>query len=122
ETTRTLCAEIDVNGVKAYTLFDTGCTTDAMSPELAFLAKADRVDLREPLNLQLGTKGSRTTINYGARPRIQVGPVNGVNYMDVVDIDQYDVVLGTTFCIKHNVVLDFRNHSIWVDGVAIPAY
>ncbi|TFY50365.1 hypothetical protein EVJ58_g11078 [Rhodofomes roseus] len=93
ESQRPLCAEVDVNGVKAYTLFDTGCTTDTISPELAYLAKADRVDLKEQINLQLGTKGSRTTINYGALPHIHVGPVNNVNYMDVVDIDRYDMVL-----------------------------
>ncbi|KAH9832163.1 uncharacterized protein C8Q71DRAFT_714326 [Rhodofomes roseus] len=122
ETQRTLCAEVEVNGIKAYTLFDTGCTTDAISPELAYLAKADRVDLKEQINLQLGTKGSRTTINYGALPRIRIGPIDGVNYMDVVDIDRYDVVLGTTFCNEHNVVLDFRKREIWIDGVAIPAY
>ncbi|KAH9843753.1 uncharacterized protein C8Q71DRAFT_673413, partial [Rhodofomes roseus] len=122
ESQRPLCAEVDVNGVKAYTLFDTGCTTDTISPELAYLAKADRVDLKEQINLQLGTKGSRTTINYGALPHIHVGPVNNVNYMDVVDIDRYDMVLGTTFCSKHNVVLDFRRRKVWIDGVDIPVY
>ena len=108
--------------MKAYTLFDTGCTTDTISPELAYLSKADRVDLKEQINLQLGTKGSRTTINYGALPKITVGPVNNVNYVDVVDIDRYDMVLGTTFCNAHNVVLDFRTRKIWIDGVDIPAY
>ena len=122
EQMRTLCAEVDVNGVKAYTLFDTGCTTDAMTPELAYLAKASRVDLTEPVNLQLGTKGSRTTIHYGARPRIKIGPVNDIVYFDVIDVDRYDLILGTTFCRQHNVVLDFAKNKIWVDGIAVPAY
>ena len=119
---RPLCVELEINGVKAYTLLDTGCTTDTISPEMAYLAKADRVDLKEQLNLQLGAKGSRTVINYGARPRIRIGSVDEVYYMDVVDIDRYDAVLGTTFCMAHNVVLDMKKRKVWVDGQEVPTY
>ncbi|OBZ68533.1 hypothetical protein A0H81_11671 [Grifola frondosa] len=119
---RTLCAEVMVNGVKAFTLFDSGCTTDSISPEVAYLALADRIDLQEQVGLQLGTKGSRTRINYGARPRIVVGPVNTVHYLDVVDIDRYDLILGTVFCNTYGVSLDFETHTICIKGTEIPAY
>ena len=111
-----------MNGIKAYTLFDTGCTTDAITPEIAYLSRANRVDLAEPINLQLGTKGSRSTIHYGARPRIKIGPIDDVKYFDVIDVDRYDLILGTTFCRQHNVILDFAQNKIWVDGVPVPAY
>ena len=119
---RPLCVELEINGIKAYTLLDTGCTTDTISPEMAYLAKADHVNLKEQLNLQLGAKGSRTVINYGARPRIRIGSVDEVYYMDVVDIDRYDAVLGTTFCMAHNVVLDMKKRKVWVDGQEVPTY
>ena len=119
---QTMTAEVVINGVKAYTLFDTGCTTDSISPEMAYVATVDRVDLEQPMGLQLGMRGVHTSINYGARPHMQAGPVDCVHYMDVVNIDRYDVILGTTFCNKHKVILDFDKHTITIDGHSMPAY
>lgn len=119
---RTMTAEVIINGIKAYTLFDTGCTTDSISPEMAYVSVADRVDLLEQIGLQLGTRGAHTSINYGARPRLQVGPVDEVHYMDVVNIDRYDAILGTTFCNQHQVLLNFGDHTITIDGRVIPAH
>ncbi|OBZ73708.1 hypothetical protein A0H81_06573 [Grifola frondosa] len=87
-----------------------------------YLALADRVNLQEQVGLQLGTKGSRTRINYGARPRIVVGPVNTVHYLDVVDIDRYNLILGTVFCNTYGVSLNFETHTIHIKGMEIPAY
>ncbi|TBU22659.1 hypothetical protein BD311DRAFT_597375, partial [Dichomitus squalens] len=112
EAQQPICIETMINGVPAYTLIDTGCTMVAMSPGQAFISKADRIDLQEQMSLQLGTKGSRTRINHGARAMIKVGSMSEPCYFDVVDIDRYDVVLGTPFLKKHNVVLDFKNRSV----------
>ena len=95
---------------------------DTISLEMVYLAKADHVDLKEQLNLQLGAKGSHTVINYGAWPWIRLGSTDEVHYMDIVDIDQYDAVLGTTFCMAHNVVLDMKQCKVWVDGREVPTY
>ncbi|KAI9059530.1 hypothetical protein FKP32DRAFT_1579516 [Trametes sanguinea] len=119
---RTFCAEVWINGVKALALFDSGCTTDSITPELAYLSKADRIDLTEPVGLQLGTKGSRTKINYGARATLKVQHDIPNHYFDVVDIDKYDMVLGTTFCRKHKVVLDFIKDRVVVDGTTIELF
>ena len=119
---RPLCAEVLVNGVPAYALFDTGCTTDSISPALAFVTQADRIDLEVQMGLQLGAKGSRTKINHGAKARIEIGPVRESYYFDVVDIDRYDLILGTPFFTKHDVALDFRNRTIKIDGVEVPTY
>ncbi|KAI9069282.1 hypothetical protein FKP32DRAFT_1600001 [Trametes sanguinea] len=48
---RTFSMEISVNGVMALALFDSGCTTDSITPELAYVCKADRIDLKEPIGL-----------------------------------------------------------------------
>ncbi|OSD00348.1 hypothetical protein PYCCODRAFT_1446314 [Trametes coccinea BRFM310] len=94
---RTFSTELSLNGIMALALFDSGCTTDSITPELAYMCKADRIDLKEPVGLQLGTKGSRTCINYSARATLQVGKLKQNQYFDVVDI-KYDLILGTTFC------------------------
>ncbi|EIW62919.1 uncharacterized protein TRAVEDRAFT_113006 [Trametes versicolor FP-101664 SS1] len=90
-----LCAEISVNNVVALALFNSGCTTDSITLELAYLSHADRIDLKEPVGLRLGTKGSKTRINYGAQAELRVGSVKTTQYFDVVDIDKYDIILGT---------------------------
>ena len=70
----------------------------------------------------MGAKGSRTKINHGAKARIEIGPVRESYYFDVVDIDRYDLILGTPFFTKHDVALDFRNRTIKIDGVEVPTY
>ncbi|OSC99718.1 hypothetical protein PYCCODRAFT_1372543 [Trametes coccinea BRFM310] len=122
ESQRTLCAEIPINGSKALVLFDSGCTTDSVTPEFAYICKAGRIDLKEPVGLQLGTKGSRTRINFGVQASIELGPVHELHYFDVVDIDKYDAILGTVFCHQHNVVLDFGKNRITVRGHNVPTY
>ncbi|KAI0349184.1 hypothetical protein OH77DRAFT_1415453 [Trametes cingulata] len=122
EAQRTLCAEIPINGVKALVLFDSGCTTDSITPEFAYLCKADRIDLVEPVGLQLGTKGSRTKINFGAQAEIALGAVRKAQYFDVVDIDKYDAILGTVFCRQHGIVLDFARDRVLVGNHSIPLF
>lgn len=103
-------------------LFDSGCTTDSITPEFAYICKASRVDLKEPVGLQLGTKGSKTRINFGARATLTVGTVKKEHYFDVVDIDRYDAILGTVFCREHGVLLDFGRDQIVVRGTVIPLF
>ena len=52
-------------GVKAYTLFESGSTTDAMSPEFAKVAKMPLYTLERPMTLKLGCVGSKSKINFG---------------------------------------------------------
>lgn len=122
EAQRTLCAEIPINGIKALVLFDSGCTTDSITPEFAYLCKAGRIDLKEPVGLQLGTKGSRTKINFGAQAELTLGKIRAPHYFDVVDIDKYDVILGTVSCRKYGIVLDFANDRVLVGTQSIPLF
>ncbi|KAL1936865.1 hypothetical protein VTO73DRAFT_6440 [Trametes versicolor] len=122
EAQRTLCAEIPINGIKALVLFDSGCTTDSITPEFAYLCKAGRIDLQEPVGLQLGTKGSRTKINFGAQAEIALNSVRDTHYFDVVDIDKYDAIFGTVFCRKYGIVLDFANDRVLVGKQSISLF
>ncbi|KAH9902531.1 hypothetical protein C8Q73DRAFT_613597, partial [Cubamyces lactineus] len=112
-----LCTQIPINGIKVLGLFDLGCMTDLMMHEMAYLCQADHIDLAEPVCLQLGTKGSRTCINFGACATVQVGQLETSHYFDVVDINCYDIILR--FCCKHNVVLNFGNNTVLVNGQSI---
>jgi len=42
-------------------------------------------------------------------------------YVDVVNFDRYDMIIGTLFMRKHGVKLDFLKNQIVVADVAMPA-
>ena len=53
-----LAAYVKINGVKAYTLFDSGSTKDAVSPDFTRVASLPVKQLDKPVTLQLGCSGS----------------------------------------------------------------
>ncbi|KIM72473.1 hypothetical protein PILCRDRAFT_16101 [Piloderma croceum F 1598] len=98
----TLSAEIEINGVKALALFDTGSTTDSITPEFAFATKAK-------------------TFNYGTRVPIGFGGIKDEVYFDLVNIDRYDCIVSTPFMNIHKVCFDFGTRIIKINGQVIPA-
>jgi hypothetical protein len=95
---------VKINGQAAVALLDSGCTTDAMSPELVRVADLKVYKLAEQVPMQLGTRGSQAKINYGTKACIKYGHVDVQHYFDIVNIDRYNVILGT--------VLDFHKNKI----------
>jgi hypothetical protein len=111
-----LAAYIEIGGVQALTLFDTGSTFDTISPELAELCDAEIFELSKPMQIKLGAKNCTSNINYGMKARTKIGPVNTDWYFDVSDIAFYDAMVGIPFCSSQNVTIDVRNRVINVDG------
>jgi hypothetical protein len=99
---------VEINGQPAVALLDSGCTTDAILPKLANIARVKVHELMEQVPLQLGTAGSRSKINYGMNTHIVYGPIKMDHYFDVININIYDAILGTLFMGKHGIVLDFE--------------
>jgi hypothetical protein len=56
--TQTFIIIVKVNGQKAVALLDSGCTTDAVMPELTRITGLKIYELKEQVPLQLGTRGS----------------------------------------------------------------
>ncbi|KAE9395963.1 hypothetical protein BT96DRAFT_825493 [Gymnopus androsaceus JB14] len=116
---RCLSAMLEINGVDAFVLFDSGSTSDALSPDFARVAHTDVFQLDNPVTLQLGTKGSRSRILYGCIVPYSIhggehGDIKGKDYMDIANIDRYDAVIGTVFMRKHGIALDFESNAICV--------
>ena len=116
---RVLSAEVRVNGVPAFVLFDSGSESDALSPDFARAHGIQPIKLETPIPLQLGCKGSRSVIRYGAEPEIQFGAKAQKSYVDIVNIDRYDLILGTPWLGRNRATLDFGSHSISVGDYAI---
>ncbi|KAF5381313.1 hypothetical protein D9615_008285 [Tricholomella constricta] len=116
-----LVTYINVGGHEAWTLWDSGSTTTGLTPSFAQVADIRVFPLEDPLILQLGTKGSRATVNFGTTVEAVLPGFKGKVYMDLANFDRYDVIIGTPFMRANNVVLDFNRDEVVVNGVATPA-
>ncbi|KAF4579404.1 hypothetical protein EYR36_001214 [Pleurotus pulmonarius] len=119
--TKSIAQYVVINGVRAYTLFDSGCTTDCMSPDFARVAKVKYGYLKDVVPLQLGTVGSSASIQFGTYSRVLFGGIDSREYFDVANMDRYDVILGTPWMHKHGISLDFANRVIRIGDQAHPS-
>ena len=118
---RCMAGYMTLNGFRAYTLFDSGSTTDSVSPQVTKVAKLPVFQLDNPVTLQLGCVGSRSKIFYGCNVTAAFGPLAVDHYFDVTNIDRYDCIVGNPWMREHGVLLDFANDAIVINGVPIPA-
>lgn len=113
---RCMTAYVEVNGVQALALFDSGSSVDAVSNEFARVANLKTFQLEKPIALQLGTVGSRSMINFGTRTDMSIGTVRMDTYLDVVNVDHYDVVIGVPTLTDRGISLDFDTGVIRMRG------
>jgi hypothetical protein len=92
---------------------------DSITPEFAFATKAKQIKLEEQVVLQLGCVGSRSKISYGTKVPINLCSIQDHIYLDLVNIDQYDCIIGTPFMNTYGVCLDFVKRTIRMNGQEI---
>ena len=120
--TTCLAAYVHINGTKAYALFDSGSTTDAVTPDFTQVAQLPVKELVKPVTLQLGCSGSHSKINFATISPIEFASIGADTYLDIANLDKYDTILGTPFLRQHGIALDFENLEIVVCGkLRIPA-
>ena len=112
---------VSMGGFDTWTLWDTGSTTTGITPTFAQVADITVFPLSNPHTLQLGTVGSRSTVNYGTETLVRAPGVNSTVYMDIANFDRYDMIIGIPFMRANRVHLDFEKDQVIVNGVATPA-
>ena len=80
-----------------------------ISPDFICAMGIVPIKLEQLIGLQLACMGSKSTINYGARSTITFRMTCVEEYFDIADIDYYNVILGTPFLQRLNIVLDFTS-------------
>ena len=116
-----MAALVKVNGLEAYTLIDTGSMTASVTHDFAQVVNLKVVQLENPVTLQLEMVGSHSMINFSARTHLELGPVREDDaYLDIINIDQYDMIIGTPFMRKHGLVLNFNMNSLRIQGEIVP--
>ena len=115
-----MAALVKVNGLEAYALLDSGSMTVSITQDFARVAKLNIKELENPVPLQLGTVGSHSMINFGAKARLELRPITDDDtYLDIVNIDRYDMIIGTPLMCKHRFVLDFGRDTLSLRGTPI---
>jgi hypothetical protein len=118
---RLMTAIVEIAGVEAFALFDSGCTIEALSPAFVRIANIKVHQLSSQHSLQLGTVGSKAKFNYGTNAHTSYGGIDDKVYYDIINVDRYDAIIGTQFMRKHGIKLDFENDTICIRGKVAPS-
>lgn len=96
---------VQVNGKPARALIDSGSLADFMSTTLADQLKVTKTELAKPLIVQLAVQGSRSTVKYCTDVQFSYAEVSGKRHFDIMNVDGYDLILGTPFIYQHEVLI-----------------
>ncbi|KAF5366917.1 hypothetical protein D9615_010716 [Tricholomella constricta] len=116
-----LATYVNVGGHDAWTLWDSGSTTTGVTPAFSQVAGLRVYPLDAPITLQLGTIGSRSTVNFGSDALVKTHGSEEMLYVNIANFDRYDMIIGTPFMRKHGVILDFATNTVVVNGVSTEA-
>jgi hypothetical protein len=116
-----LTALIKVNGIEAYTCWDSRSELDAISPNFTRATGVEPAAKKSALRICLGTKGSSATTSYEVSPTLDFGNTKFTHNLDVVNLDRWDLLLGSPFWNKHGVVLNYNDQTICFGDTVINA-
>ncbi|OAX32782.1 hypothetical protein K503DRAFT_794673 [Rhizopogon vinicolor AM-OR11-026] len=71
--------------------------------------------LEKPLTIQLAVQGSWSKVNFGTKVRFEYQQVNEEHFFNIINLQNYDLVLGTPFLFQHKAMIGL-NHSHVVLG------
>ncbi|EKM74136.1 hypothetical protein AGABI1DRAFT_95849, partial [Agaricus bisporus var. burnettii JB137-S8] len=90
-----------INGHPARALVDSGSLSDFISSALVQQLELPKVELVKPLQVQMAVQGSRSKVNYGTTVSMTYQGIKGKRYFDVMNLSNYDLILGTPFLYQH---------------------
>ncbi|CAG7852966.1 Transposon Ty3-I Gag-Pol polyprotein AltName: Full=Gag3-Pol3; AltName: Full=Transposon Ty3-2 TYA-TYB polyprotein; Contains: RecName: Full=Capsid protein; Short=CA; AltName: Full=p24; Contains: RecName: Full=Spacer peptide p3; Contains: RecName: Full=Nucleocapsid protein p11; Short=NC; Contains: RecName: Full=Ty3 protease; Short=PR; AltName: Full=p16; Contains: RecName: Full=Spacer peptide J; Contains: RecName: Full=Reverse transcriptase/ribonuclease H; Short=RT; Short=RT-RH; AltName: Full=p55; Contains: Re len=97
-----------INGNPVRMLVDSGSMADFISTTLVDQLKIPYDNLEVPLSVQLAVRGSRGKINATATVKLQYEEISESRRFDVMNIDSYDIILGTPFLFQHQALVGFN--------------
>jgi hypothetical protein len=102
---RPVVIKVHINGHECRALLDSGSLGDFMSTTLAEQLKVKKIPLETQLTVQLAAQGSKTKVNYYTMVKLDYGRVSDERCFDIMNIDSYDLILGTPFIWQHKIML-----------------
>ena len=114
----------EVNGQPTRALLDSGSLGDFVSATLVDQLKAKAQNLDRPLDLQLAVQGSRSKVNSTVSLHLKYQGIDEERTFYVINVSQYDLILGTPFLYQHQVCIGLNPARVVVgssDSKDIPA-
>ncbi|KAJ8481441.1 hypothetical protein ONZ45_g15313 [Pleurotus djamor] len=111
---RPLVVNVKVNGHPARALIDSGSLGDFMSTNLATQLGLKMVQLSKPLPVQLAVQGSRSKVNFGCRAKLEYHTISEERYFDIINVSNYDLILGTPFLFQHQVTMSVNPPKVTI--------
>jgi hypothetical protein len=105
---------VHINEQPVRALLDSGSLGDFMSTTLVDQLKLKRIILERPVPLQLAVQGSRSKINYQARASFAYDRIKEDRTFDIINISQYDLILGTAWLFQHCVLIGFNPARVMI--------
>ncbi|KAI0360062.1 hypothetical protein OH77DRAFT_1446932, partial [Trametes cingulata] len=103
---------VHINGQPARALLDSGSLADFMSAKFAHQVGIKPRELEKALPVQLAVQGSRAKINYGCSAMLEYQTIIAERYFDIMNLLNYDIILGTPFLNQHRVMLGFNPSKV----------
>ena len=113
--------KLEVNGHPVRALLDSGSLGDFVSSTLVDQLAIKRDTLDPPLSLHLAVQGSRSKVNARASVNLKYQGINESHTLDIINLNNYDLILGTPFMYQHQICLGFNPARVVVGSdIALP--
>ncbi|KAI9068657.1 hypothetical protein FKP32DRAFT_1561275, partial [Trametes sanguinea] len=112
---------VEIDGHPARALLDSGSLSDFISTKLVHQLGIKTIELEKPLPVHLAVQGSRAKINLGCTAVTKYQDISEKRYFDVINILNYDLILGTPFLFQHQITLGLNPTSVMIGSArALP--
>jgi hypothetical protein len=116
-----LTALVKVNGVNTYTCWESGSELNTISPDFTQGTGIKPEPKESTLRICLGTKGSSASTSYEVAPMLDFSNMKFQHVLDIFNLDQWDLLLGSPFCNQYSIVLDYETQTICFGNMVINA-
>ena len=114
-----IVATVNIVGKPTRALIDSGSLCDFMSTTLADQLNVQKEELGTPLMVNLAVQGSRTKVNYKTKAEFGFEDIKEMREFDLINLANYDLILGTPFLYQRKVMLSFNKTQIAVESIEL---
>ena len=104
--------KVNIDDQPARALIDSGSLGDFISSTLVDQLKLKKTQLDKAIGLQLAVQGSRSKINSVVSARLSYQGINESRNFDVVNLNEYDVILGMLWLYQHQICIGLNPSRI----------
>ncbi|KAF8800004.1 hypothetical protein BYT27DRAFT_7048075, partial [Phlegmacium glaucopus] len=105
---------VNINGNPVRALVDSGSLGDFILSTVVDQLKIKKNVLSKPIGLQLAVQGSRSKINSTVNVDLAYQSINSARRFNVVNLKDYDAILGTPWIYQHQVCIGLNPARIMI--------